>query len=435
MKENRQANGEAAGGDRAPASRRQFLAASGVFAGFFVVPPHVVGGPGRTPPSERVVRAVIGCGGNGINQHVKRYGNIAAVCDVDEHHLARAREITDNRAEGCRDFRRVLERRDIDEVHVCTPPHWHALITVAALQAGKDVFCEKPMTSTIHEGKVVRDLVRRYGRVLQVNVHGRRAHGGSLRKVVQAGLLGRPVTVYHRGGLKLEQWSGRRDLTPQEPPAHLDYDLWLGPAPRKPYHQDRVHRKFRGYWDYDGGGLGDMGQHFLDPIQFLLAKDDDSPVRIESHGPPQHPDAVLPWAWVRYTYADGTAVILDSGEWGDSPFDPETPFLAGPKGRIYDRNGRRTDPPDLMERARALPDLPPLRSWEEAVKTRDDTWGNKPNVEAAHRSCTLVNLALLSLRTGRTIHWDPVNERAVDDPEANRLLHPYLRGGWRLPAI
>jgi len=211
----------------------------------------------------------------------------------------------------------------------------------------------------------------------------------------------------------------------------LDYDLWLGPAPYKPYHVDRVHRKFRGFWDYDGGGLGDMGQHYLDPIQYLLGKDHDSPVKIESHGPPQHPDAVLPWGWVQYTYADGTHIILDSGEWGESKFKGK-PFLEGPNGKVFDNRGRRTDPPDLMERLKRFPNVPRLRGWEEAVKTRDDTQGNKPNVEAAHRSCTLVNLALLSIRTGRTIRWDAERERVIGDEEANRLLYPYLRGSWRL---
>ena len=119
----------------------------------------------------------------------------------------------------------------------------------------------------------------------------------------------------------------------------------------------------------------------------------------------------------------------------ECPFDSKTPFLEGPKGKVFDQSGRKTDPPGLMEELKRFPDLPRLRSWDAAVKTRDDTWGHKPNVEAAHRSCTLVNLALLAIRTGRTINWDPEREVVTGDAEANRLLHPYLRGSWRLSTV
>ncbi|MDO8630683.1 MAG: Gfo/Idh/MocA family oxidoreductase, partial [Phycisphaerales bacterium] len=221
------------------------------------------------------------------------------------------------------DFRRLLERKDIEVVAIATPPHWHALISIAAMEAGKDVLCEKPMTRFIAEGRAVAQAEKRYGRIFQVGTFGR--FGASrdknrilTRKIMKSGLLKNcPAVHIQRGGFKVKEWSGLVNAKPQPVPSSLDWNLYVGPSPMKPYHPHRVGGTHRGYWDYEGGGLGDMGQHHLDPFTWTYGKDDTAPVVIEAHAPPAHHDAVGMWGWVELKYADGLTLVFDSGEWGD----------------------------------------------------------------------------------------------------------------------
>jgi myo-inositol 2-dehydrogenase/D-chiro-inositol 1-dehydrogenase len=423
-------------------TRRTFVAgAAKTAAAFYILPRHVLGGPGYTPPSEVITRAVIGTGGMGLNHVVPNEEGqppvTLAVCDVDRNHLADGVKKAGRSCDSYADFRRVLERNDIDTIHVATPPHWHALIAIAAAQAGKDVLGEKPTTRTIAEGQALVDAIRRYGRVYQVNTHGRfgsyYSFGASkrLRKLVASGRLGRPLTV--RVGpaqgfnWKVKEWSGRTNLTPEPVPGVLDYDMWLGPAPVKFYHPHRVHQSFRGYWDYDGGGLSDMGQHYLDPVQYILDKDDTSPVEISAVAPwPPHPDAVGLWERVHLKYADGTELILSSGEAG-VPDPAGLPFLEGPRGRVFDNY--RTDPPGLFDELDDVPDPEPLLDFDTAVRTRRLAGGN---AAVAHRSCTLVNLATIAIRTGRTLRFDPTAQRFINDEQANRLIDQPMRAPWHL---
>ncbi|MCL4218063.1 MAG: Gfo/Idh/MocA family oxidoreductase, partial [Candidatus Hydrogenedentes bacterium] len=261
-------------------SRRRFMKGA-VSAGVFtIIPRKALGGPGYTAPSDELTKAVIGVGGMGRG-HLGYPGKLLAVCDVDQGHLNQALEIGGEDVTGYRDYREVLERPDIDIVHVPTPPHWHALISIAAAEAGKDIWSEKPMTRTIGEGRKVVEAVQRNGRMYRINTwfrfkdnfYGFGTPVAPIKKLVESGMLGWPlkVTVGATTGFDWKfYWSGLTDLAPQPVPADLDYDFWLGPAPFKPYHPHRVHQTFRGYWDYDGGGLGDMGQHYLDPVQYIL---------------------------------------------------------------------------------------------------------------------------------------------------------------------
>ena len=206
-----------------------------------------------------------------------------------------------------------------------------------------------------------------------------------------------------------------------DPPAEVDYDFWLGPAPFKPYHPHRVHGTFRGYWDYDGGGLGDMGQHYLDPVQYLLDKDHTSPVRVDIDAPQQHYDAAGSWRRIEYTYADGCRIVLD----GENR-DTDAPYLAGPHGRIY--RGFRSDVPRLDELIATLPDPDPqIATFSESVRTRQKFALNENN---AHRSATLVNLGVIAVRLNRTLHYDPVRQRFIDDEAANRLIDQPMRAPW-----
>lgn len=416
-------------------TRRKFLKKTlAVSAGFTIVPRFVLGGAGFTAPSDELTKAVIGVGGMGRG-HLKYPGaKLLAVCDVDENHLKRAIEIGGPGVEGYKDFRDVLERKDIDIVHIPTPPHWHALISVAAAEAGKDIWCEKPMTRTIGEGKKVVEAVQRNGRIFRINTwfrfqsqyYGFGTTVKPIKKVVENNLLGWPlkVTVNATTGFNWKfYWSGKTFLKPKPEPKVLDYEMWLGPAPYKPYHPHRVHNTFRGYWDYDGGGLGDMGMHYLDPVQYILDKDHTSPVEIEADCPQQHPDACSSWRRIQLKYADGCMIILD----GENK-DKNAAFIEGPEGKLFP--GLESDIPHLKEKINSLPDpKPQVTDFIKAVRTRKKFTLNEDN---AHRTCTIVNLSKIAVRLGRRLHFDPEKQLFIGDEEANRLIHQPMRAPWHL---
>lgn len=416
-------------------TRRDFVKKTvAAAAALTIVPRAVLGGQGFTAPSDELTNAVIGVGGMGRG-HLRYEGaRLLAVCDVDRHHLAQALEMAGPGVKGYTDFREVLERPDIDIVHIPTPPQWHALISIAAAEAGKDIWCEKPMTRTIGEGQKVVDAVRRNGRIFRINTwfrfrsiyYGFGTPVKPIKKVVESGLLGWPLTATVSGvtGFNWKfYWSGKTFLPPQVVPRELDYDMWLGPAPYKPYHPHRVHGTFRGYWDYDGGGLGDMGMHYLDPVQYLLDKDHTSPVRIEADCPQQHPDACTSWRRIELTYEDGCRIVLD----GENR-DKRAPFLQGPGGSLY--RGMRSDIPGLEKKLPSLPDpVPQMTDFHRAVRTRTKFALNEQN---AHRSCTLVNLAKIAVRLGRPLKFDPKKQRFLGDTEANRLIHQPMRAPWHM---
>jgi hypothetical protein len=216
-------------------------------------------------------------------------------------------------------------------------------------------------------------------------------------------------------------WKGMTDLTPQPVPKELDYDFWLGPAPYKPYHPHRVHTTFRGYWDYDGGGLGDMGMHYLDPVQYLLEKDLTSPVQIEADCSQQHPDACRTWRRIEMKYADGCQVILD----GENR-DKKAPFIQGPEGKIF--RGFTSDILNFEKKLASLPEPEPQEAdFIKAVKERKKFALNEEN---GHRSCTLVNLGKIAVRLGRLLRFDPDQQCFIRDPQANRMAAQPMRAPW-----
>ncbi|MCD6332769.1 MAG: Gfo/Idh/MocA family oxidoreductase [Bacteroidales bacterium] len=421
--------------DKTSLSRRKFLKSTAVsVVGLTIIPRYVLGGPGYTPPSDQLTKGIIGVGGMGRG-HFKYEGTrLLAVCDVDQKHLDSALQLAGPGVDGYHDFRELLARPDIDIVHIPTPPHWHGLISIAAAEAGKDIWCEKPMTRTIGEGIKVIEAVKRHGRMFRLNTwfrfkdtfYGLGTDVKPLKKVIDSGILGWPLKVTVSGvtGYNWKfYWSGKKNLKPVPVPENLDYDFWLGPAPYKPYNPARVHAVFRGYWDYDGGGLGDMGQHYLDPVQYMLNKDDTSPTLVEVDAPQQHPDAVGSWRRITYTYADGCQIILD----GENR-DKDAAYIEGPNGKIY--RGFRSNIPNLQSFIKTLPDPEPqITTFTESVKTRKKFALNEEN---GHRSATLVNLGVIAVRLGRTLHYDPVKQEFIDDEEANRMIWQPMRGPWSL---
>ena len=415
-------------------SRRDFIKNSTLAVTAFTIVPRFVLGRGYTPPSDQITKAVVGVGGMGRNHFAYNGTRVVAVCDVDKNHLQQALNILkDKKIKAFSDYRELIQLPEVDIVHVATPPHWHGIIAADAARAGKDVFCEKPMTHTIGEGKRLVEAVQQNGRIFRLNTwfrfqdifYGMGTTVKPIKKLVDSRLLGWPlkVTIGRRTGFDWKfYWVGKTNLEPMPVPPELDYNFWLGPAPYKPYNPARVHQTFRGYWDYDGGGLSDMGQHYIDPVQYFLGKDDESPVSVEIDAPQQHPDAVGTWRRITYTYADGCQIVLD-GEGND-----EVPYIEGPKGKLYP--GFRSDIPDLEKKLAAFPDPEPQETdFIKAVKERKKFALNEQN---GYRSCTIVNMGLVALRLGRSLKFDPVKQEFIGDEGANRLIYPPLREPWTI---
>jgi len=415
--------------------RRDFLKKSATAAvAFTIVPRYILGGQGIVAPSDQLTKGIIGVGGMGRNHFEYEGTRLLAVCDVDKTHLDNAVAAAGGKISGYHDFRELIARPDIDIVHIATPPHWHGIISKTAAEAGKDIWCEKPMTHTIGEGIKVVEAVRKNGRMFRLNTwfrfkdefYGLGTTVKPLKKLVDSGVLGWPLKVTVSGITGYDwkfYWSGLHNLKPMPVPSELDYDFWLGPAPYKPYNPERVHAKFRGYWDYDGGGLADMGQHYLDPVQYLLGKDETGPVSVEIDAPEQHYDAVGSWRRITYTYADGCKIILD----GENR-DKEAAYIEGPGGKVF--KGFRSDIPDLQKIIDSLPDpAPQIVTFSESVRTRKKFALNEEN---GHRSCSIVNLGVIALRLGRNLKYDPVKQQCIDDEGANRLIDQPMRGPWKI---
>lgn len=417
-------------------SRRSALKSIAAIASVQIVPSRILWG--AQTPSNTLTKGIIGCGGICSN-HLRRPGKLLALCDVDKKRLAsRMQDARENYAspdvKGYHDFRDLIARKDIDIVHVATPPHWHALMSIAAAKAGKDVWCEKPMSRTIGEGLAMVAAVEKQQCIFRLNTwfrfkggyYGLRRPAVDAWKAVQHGLLGDNITFNlgsaFVGNWKLKQWSGRPGLKGKPVPEELDYEFWLGPAPMKPYNPARVHGRFRGYWDYDGGGLGDMGQHYLDPAQFILGKDAESPVEIEADTQKQDIDAVLPWRRIEMKYADGTKIILDDAN------DPDAPIISGSKGNIF--RGFRSDIQNLDKKLEQLPSPPEMvTDFHQAVRERKKFALNESN---GFRSCTIVNLGKIALRTGRKLRFDSDKLMFPGDEEANKYVNQPMRAPWKL---
>ncbi|MBD1428263.1 Gfo/Idh/MocA family oxidoreductase [Sphingobacterium litopenaei] len=420
--------------DKQNSSRRDFIKKSLIGAAAFTIVPRFVLGKGYLAPSDHLTKGVIGVGSMGRGHFGYAGTKTVAICDVDTRHLALAQNALGGGIKEHHDFRDLIHNPEVDIVHIATPPHWHGLMALEAARSGKDIWCEKPMTRTIGEGKKVKEAIAQHGNIFRLNTwfrfdanfYGMNVPVKKIKKVVDTGMLGWPlkVTISKHTGFDWKfYWVGKENLPVEQAPKELDYDMWLGPAPYKPYSTHRVHTTFRGYWDYDGGGLGDMGQHYLDPVQYFLGKDSESPIKIEVDAPQQHSDAVGTWRKITYTYADGCQIILD----GEGT-EVGKAYIEGPKGKLY--RGFKSDIPDLERKLAQYPDpAPQMTDFVEAVRTRQKFALNEEN---GYYSCTLVNLGLAALRLNRTLHFDSDKQEFVNDEAANRLINQPMRGPWTM---
>ena len=415
-------------------TRRAFIKTAAITVTAFTIVPRKVLGGSFLAPSDELTKAIIGVGSMGRG-HISYPGSrLTAICDVDKKHLEQALKQSPAGVKTYHDYRELLQDSSIDIVHIATPPHWHGKMAADAAKAGKDIWCEKPMTRTIGEGIKVRDAVERHGRIFRLNTWFRFGSGfygmnttvQPIKKLVDSKMLGWPlkITVSASTGFDWKfYWIGKTGLKPEPVPAELDYDMWLGPAPFKPYNSHRVHETFRGYWDYDGGGLGDMGQHYLDPVQYLLGKDNTSPVEIFVDCEQQDSDAAGTWKRIELVYQDGCKIVLD----GENR-DKQAAFIEGPLGKVF--KGFHTTIDNMEKKLAAFPEPEQqMTDFAQSVRTRKPFALNEQN---GFRSSTLVNLAIIAVRLGRSLKFDPAKLQFIDDSGANALINQPMRAPWAI---
>jgi predicted dehydrogenase len=392
----------------------------------------------RANAAERLRIGHIGVRNQGranLRAHVR---NTVAVCDVDRDILQEARA-TVQKANGgdCAayaDYRRLLDDKNVDAVVITTPDHWHALIAIHACQAGKHVYCEKPLTLTVVEGRALVRAARRHRVVVQTGSQQRSdARFRQACELVRNGRLGRIETV--RVGLPGVNFAGPA-VPDSEPPANLDYNAWLGPAPQRPYNEKRVHYNFRFFWDYSGGQLTNWGAHHLDIVQWALGMDNAGPIAVE--GPArfhkQRWYEVPEWFELTFTYPGDIRVLC-----GQANGSRTGVLFEGTRGKLFVTRGRiEADPPELLKQALTDKDvrLPVSTNhhanWLDAIRT-----GRLPicDAEIGHRSATVCHLGAIAIRSGRRVRWDPSKEIVLGDEQQAAMLQRPYRAPWRLPEV
>ena len=413
-------------------SRREFLrsAAGAAIALPVIVPSSVFG---DNAPSNCVTVGCIGVGGQGRGNMRSFNGNpgsvVVAVCDVDASHREKAgQSVGLDAGSSYRDFRELLARDDIDAVSIATPDHWHVPASIAAVRTGKDVYCEKPLTLTIAEGRELADEVKRYGRVFQTGSQQR--SGSEFRKgceLVVNGRIGKLHTM--RVGISGNNRKCEPTWTPEPVPEGFDYDLWLGPAPWEPYHTQRCHYQFRFILEYSGGQMTNWGAHHLDIAQWGNQADDTGPVEIRGKGefPKTGLFTTATKAEIEYTYANGVKMFLNRG--GGTRFE-------GAEGWVYVNRGKIDAEPKSILTSVIGPDETHLyesrnhvQDFLDCIKSRKDPICN---AEVGHRSSTVCHLGNIAMMLDRPLKWDPQTEQFIGDPEANRMTWRPRRAPYRL---
>ncbi|MBM3861337.1 MAG: Gfo/Idh/MocA family oxidoreductase [Verrucomicrobia bacterium] len=444
-------------------ARREFLQrigrAGAAVAAFSIVPARVLG---KFAPRNRINIAMIGCGNQSTVDTraflVEPDTQIVAVCDVNRashgyrtetQYLGRdpmrqivekhyATKKTDGTFRGCdtyNDFRDVLARPDVDAVAIVVPDQWHATMTIMAARAGKDIYCEKPLSLTVADGRAMVDAVRRHGIVLQTGTHHRSdARTRHVCELVRNGRIGRlkRMVTYIPGWNKAGP-TGAWEPTPV--PDGFDYDFWLGPAPWEPHHKDRCFYNFRFILDYSGGQVTNIGAHCLDLAQWANGTDRSGPVEIEDAGSEWPVDGLFDVATkvhFRARYADGVELDCTYGEERLAcRFEGTEGWVqCGYRGSGFDSNipglQRSVIGPNEISLGASINHF---RNFLDCVRSRGEPIAP---VEVGHCSATLCHIGNIAMRLKRRLRWNPHTEQFVGDDEANRMLSRPYRTGWSL---
>ncbi|MDH7502479.1 MAG: Gfo/Idh/MocA family oxidoreductase [Verrucomicrobiota bacterium] len=443
-------------------SRRRFLGTTAAVTALTVIPRRVVGGAGDKSPSEKLNIGVIGAGGRGADDIEGVKGeNIVALCDVDLASAAKTFERYPNAARY-RDFRVMLDKeKGLDAVIVATPDHTHAVASMAAIRRGKHVYCEKPLTRTIYEARALAKAARDARVATQMGNQGMAFEGNRLiNEWIADGAIGPVKEVHvwsdrptHRGKLPLWWAQGIERPTDTPPvPSTLDWDLWLGPAPWRPYHPAYVPFRWRGWWDFGSGGLGDMGIHNLAPV--FSALNLGAPISVHASSTPVFKETVPVACVAHYEFHAPDQAQRIKLHWydggilpprpdeleDDRDLDPEDGIIfVGERGKMLvegwggerprlipeSRNKEYRRPPKTLPRS-----IGHYAEWIQACKTGSAT---RSNFDFAGPLTEAVLLGSICVRLGgQKLYWDSANMRVTNVPEANELLHYKYRQGWEL---
>jgi predicted dehydrogenase len=394
-------------------------------------------------PNDRPLVGVIGAGGQGrgIMHRAMEFGDIAGIADVQRQHAEKGREESGGKAEIYEDYRQLLDRNDISIILIGTPDHWHTKPVVDAMRAGKDVYCEKPLTLTVAEGQLIQKVAKETGRILQVGTQQRsdNAQALFLRAVatVKSGQLGKMQKVL----VSLPRSTATGGPFEAKPvPEGLNWDKWLGQAPMVDFCPERAHFQFRWWYEYSGGIVTDWGAHHMDIAQWALGVDRSGPLSVDGSKTelPNIPNGynTPPNPTIVYVYDNEIELEVTIGNEGI--------LFTGEKGRIYCNRGRITGAPieaqDADEKLKAqineimektYPGKPGnhMRNFFEAVKARTQPVSD---AESQHRSVSACHIGNISIRLGRKLTWDAAAEKFVGDDEANGMLSREQRAGYEV---
>ena len=402
-------------------------------------------------PNERPIIGCIGNGGMGTGDAhaIKGYGDIVALCDVDTNRSGNLNEkLLGGKAEVFGDYKKLLDRKDIDAVTISTPDHWHTRIALAALRAGKDIYCQKPLTLTINEGKLLCKIVKETKRVMQVGTQQR--SDDRFQKAVAIAREGRIGKIQ-----KVHIAIGGGDKGPTfkktQPPANLNWDVWLGQAPLVEYIAERSHNNFRWWYEYSGGKMTDWGAHHVDIAQWGIRMENSGPVSVEvlecthpvpfEKGYPTIDDTynTATAFKVKATFANGVEMFIRDN-CNDLGFDNGVMF-EGETGRFFVNRGKLTGAP--VEEFDKNPLSEDVFKAMRKGKNRDNHMGNfiacvkdrgetQSDVFSHHRNLTTCHLSNIAMRLGRTLKWNPETEQIVGDDEANAWQGREQRKGYEV---
>jgi hypothetical protein len=401
-------------------ARRGFLktAAAAAIGAPLVVRASALGADGATAPSQRIVMALIGAGGQGTGDMGGFLGfrqvQMVATCDPVPEHRDNANNTVEKHYNNhdCKtynDFREVLARDDIDAVLIGTPDHWHAVITIEACKRGKDVYCEKPECLTIREGRAMVEAVRRYGRVFSGGSQRVLGDYGDWPRLLWGGAIGQIKEVFVECGGP----SGDCYLDPQPVPQGVDWDMWLGPAPWRPFHDSLIHGGFRSYKDYSGGGMTDWGAHRFGAAMFGANVHETGPVEII---PPDGKDVKL----LTYIFANGLRMYHGGTQ--------DLTYI-GTEGEISRKGGKNRPSVPRVEMPGYKGNGGIFGDFLECVRTRQRPFRD---IEIAHRATTVCHLGIIAYWLKRPLKWDPVKEEIIGDPVAAQWLDRPKRAPWSL---
>ena len=426
-------------------NRRQFLkgvaSAGAIAAAPYAITSTALGTQDKPPASDRISVGFIGVGGHGIGRNLQMFlaqadAEPVALCDVDTRQIATALDVVRKRrgelftCQTTQDWREVIARSDVDAVMISTPDHWHVPMSVAAIRAGKDVICEKP-TLTIAEGRVLADLVKRYGAVFQMSTEDRSvAIYHRMAELVRNGRIGKLQKIY----VQLPPGpSSPGDASPKPVPKELDWDMWLGPAPWKPFCHGLHQFEWRGVRDYSGGRLTDWGGHQLDTAQWANDTERTGPIEIEGTGK-RHANGLYDEFYdyhVTYRYANGVEMHVDSVGTGLR--------FEGSDGWLGNRSWRapiEASSQEILDSVIGPNELHLFtcpagehRNFLDCVKSRRDPYFP---AEIGHRCCSVAHLGNIAIETGRKLSWNPDTEQFKDDATANRMCARAMRQPWHL---